>query len=299
MAGAFTAVDLSQLPVPDSVDRLDFETIFADMLADLIARAPEFTALVESDTVYKVLEVCAFRELLLRQKANDDIQAVMLATALGDDLENIAARYDVERLLIQAGDPDAVPPIPDLYEDDEALRRRTQLAFEGFSTAGPKGAYIFHSLSADARVLDANAESLEPGKVSVAVLARAGTGEAPQDLLDVVDAALSDEDVRPLTDQVEVVSADILEFQVAATLKFYSGPDSAAVMAAVRAALQSYLDDSQRLGRDIAVSGLYRALHQPGVQSAFLTQPATNIVAAWNQAPLCTLVTLTDGGVDE
>lgn len=68
MAGGFTAVDLSQLPAPSVVETLDFETILQAMLDDLLARDPDFSALVESDPAYKILEVAAYRELLLRQR---------------------------------------------------------------------------------------------------------------------------------------------------------------------------------------------------------------------------------------
>ncbi len=66
---AFTAVDLSQLRAPGVIEDLNFETILQGMLADLQARDPEFSALVESDPAFKILQVAAFRELLLRASA--------------------------------------------------------------------------------------------------------------------------------------------------------------------------------------------------------------------------------------
>ena len=35
---AYSAIDLSQLPAPSVIEALDFETILAEMLADLRAR---------------------------------------------------------------------------------------------------------------------------------------------------------------------------------------------------------------------------------------------------------------------
>src|SRR5690606_1403888 len=80
---AISTLDLSLLPAPDVVEALDFETIFAAMLADLQARDPTFDALVESDPAYKVLQVSSFRELLLRQRVNDAARERMLAFASG------------------------------------------------------------------------------------------------------------------------------------------------------------------------------------------------------------------------
>lgn len=299
MAGTYTAIDLSRIAPPDIVEAISFEAVLAAMLADLQARAPEFTALVESDPAYKILEVAAYRETLIRQRVNEGARAVMLAYAGGADLENLAALFGVSRLLIDAGDPDAVPPVPAEYESDTDLRRRTQLALEGFSTAGPRGAYIFHALSADADVLDANATSPEAGDVLVTVLSRTGSGAAGAGLLAAVGAALNDEEVRPLTDHVVVASASVVNYAITATLYFYDGPDRAVVLAAAQAAAQAYAAAQHRIGRDVTLSGVYAALHQPGVQRVALAAPSANITISETQASWCTAITLTDGGVDE
>lgn len=298
MADTYTAIDLSRIAPPDIVEAISFEAVLAAMLADLQARAPEFTALVESDPAYKILEVAAYRETLIRQRVNEGARAVMLAYAGGADLENLAALFGVSRLLISAGDPDAVPPVPIVYESDAELRRRTQLSLEGFSTAGPRGAYIFHALSADADVLDANATSPAAGDVLVTVLSRTGSGAAGSGLLAAVDAALTDDDVRPLTDHVVVASASIVNYAITATLYFYDGPDHAVVLASAQAAAAAYAAAQHRIGRDVTLSGVYAALHQPGVQRVELASPSANVVIGDTQAAWCTAITLTDGGVD-
>ena len=55
----FTAINLAQVAPPDVIEPLDFEQILAAMLADLLERAPELDAQVESEPFMKVLEVCA------------------------------------------------------------------------------------------------------------------------------------------------------------------------------------------------------------------------------------------------
>lgn len=71
----FTAVDLSRLPAPTIVETLDFDTIYGQMLAALQALVPAFDATVESDPVIKLLQVAAYRELLLRARVNDAARA--------------------------------------------------------------------------------------------------------------------------------------------------------------------------------------------------------------------------------
>lgn len=297
----YSAIDLSLLPVPDVVETLDYEVILAAMKADLAARAPEVAAVLalESEPVVKLLEVCAFREVLIRARVNDAAQAVTLARATGTDLDNLAALFGVARLVINPGDPLAVPPVAPTLESDADLRRRAQLALEGFSTAGPEGAYVFHALSADGDVLDVSATSPSPGDVLVTVLSRTGSGTAPAPLLATVQAALNADDVRPLCDNVVVQSAAIVSYAITATLFFYPGPDSAVVMAAAQAAATAYAAAQHRIGRDVTISGLHAALHQPGVQRVVLTSPSAALTIGSAQASWCTAITLINGGVDE
>lgn len=290
MSSGFTAIELPQIPFPGVIDTLDFEVILAEMLADLRSRDSEFTSLVESDPAYKVLEVAAFREVLIRQKGNDQAKAVMLAYAVGTDLDNLVANFNVQRLVVDAGDPDAVPPVPPTFETDDELRRRALLAWEGLSTAGSVGSYIFHSLTADPDVKDASAISPTPGAVLVSVLSRSGNGSAPADVVESVDAALSEETVRPLTDNVTVQAASVNEYAIEAELTLYPGPDGQVVRDAAESAAQKYADDNHRLGRDITRSGIFSALHQPGVQNVVITSPASDITNDRTQASFCTSV---------
>lgn len=299
MAGSFTAVDLSQVPAPDVIETVDFEAILAEMLADLQARDPSFTALLESDPAYKILQVAAYRETLLRQRINEAGRAVMLAYATGADLDNLAALLGVTRLVLDPGNPEALPPVPPTMESDADFRRRTTLALEGFSTAGPRGAYLFHAISASPSVADAGVDSPAPGVVRVSVLSRDGDGTASSALLSAVTSALNAESVRPLTDTVQVQTAEIVPYQIQATLYFLSGPDSSVVMARAEAAIADHVASLRKVGRDVTVSGIYAALHQPGVQRVELAQPVASISIASTQAAFCTAITLTDGGVDE
>jgi phage-related baseplate assembly protein len=292
-----TAVDLSQLPAPAVVEAISFEQIFADMLADLRVRDDTFTALTESDPSYKVLQVAAYREMLLRQRVNDGAKAVMLPYARGTDLDNLGAFYNVERLTLDAGDPSR--GVPKVMESDEDYLRRIRLSPEGFSVAGPEGAYIFHALSASPDVLDASATSPSPGQVLVTVLSRTGNGTAPQATLDAVAAALSSVKVRPLTDEVIVQSAEIIPYRVVGTRYTLAGPDSAVVLNNSDRNLAKFVVDTHKLGRDITRSGLDAAIHVPGMQRVDLASPTDRIVISRTQAAYCTAIDLRYGGNDE
>lgn len=296
MAGAYTNVNLSQLPAPDVVEQIDFEVILAQMLAKLVELMPEFTALVESDPAYKILEVCAYREVLIRQRANESAKAVMLAFAREGDLDQLGANVNVQRLVITPADPTTVPPTEAVMESDDDFRARIQLSFEGYTTAGSEGSYIYHAISADGDVRDASAISPIPGDVVVSVLSRTGDGTALPALLAKVTAALNAEDIRPMTDRVTVQSATIVPFAVEAVLTMYPGPDADVIRDAAMAALAKYIDSVHRIGYDVTRSGIMAALHQPGVQNVTLSQPSADIAIDDTEASYCTAENVTVAG---
>lgn len=294
---SYTPIDLSTLPAPSVVEPLSFEAILAAMLADLQARDPAFSALVESDPAFKILEVAAYREMLIRQRVNDGARAVMLAYSTGADLENLAGLFGVTRQIIDPGDPTAIPPVPATLETDASLRYRTQLALEGLSTAGPEGAYRFHALAVDG-VKDVGIQGppdTDPGEVLVTVLAQAGDGTAGAPLQTAVAAALNAENVRPLTDQVTVQAAAIVNYEIIATIYIGTGPDPDAVLASALASAQAFVEARHRVGADVRLSALFAALHVAGVERVELEAPGivADLVIGATSAPYCTDINLT------
>lgn len=298
---SFTAIDLSTLTAPDVVEQIDYKTILAAMVADLQARDSSFTALVESDPAWKILEVAAYREMLVRQRANDAARACMLAFATGNDLAQLGAIFGVTRKTITPADEEAVPPVAAVIESDSDFRYRITLALEGLSTAGPEGSYLYHTLKSEsvksARIT--GPPDMDPGEVLVTLLGATGNGSVASDVIDEVAAILNDEDVRPLTDHVTVQSATIIPYTVSATIYTFAGPDSAVVMAKATAALQAYVSSLHRIGFNVPLSGIYAALHVEGVQRVVLSEPLANIEVDFESAAYCTGIELTYGGVAE
>ena len=293
-------INLSTLPPPQIVEIPDFEAIVADMKANLVRAIPELSAVLalESEPLVKAFEVFAYRELILRSRVNDAAKGVMLAYAQGADLDNLAAFYGVVRHIVQAADVTTIPPTAEILEDDESYRARIQLAPEGFSVAGPIGAYRFHAKSADPSVKDVGVSSPNAGQVLVTILSTQFDGAADDALLDSVLSALNDEDVRPLTDHVIAQSAHIIHYEVEAKITLYEGPDSALVKDEAQRAVEKYVDDNHRLGHDITISGLHAALHQAGVQNVKLISPKDTIIAGANSAAHCTNINIVVGGRD-
>jgi phage-related baseplate assembly protein len=364
MSNTYTAVDVSQLPFPGIVESLSFDNIYAQMRnqmnglqpllfntqrepvileAELITssngdkyfRVP-FTGEdkllnleLESDASARQLQIVAYREMIMRQRVNEACKGVMLAHAVKADLEQIGARFNVFRLLITPAHE--TNNIEAVYESDDDLRRRIQLSSEGFSTAGPEGAYIFHTLSADSNIKDASAQAPTfnlvsvsqaikdqlpagaivivpnddagltdpmPGDVAVTVLSHDNNGAADTTLQNTVRTKLYEEDVRPMTDRPRVRGANIIEYEINATLYTYAGPDSDVVLNNAITQAQAFAAANHKLGRDITVSAIYAALHQAGVQRVD-TDFSQNIICDRSQAAYCTKINITHGGVAE
>ena len=293
----FNAIDLSQLPAPAVVEELDFETIYEARKARLIELYPECEPYLqyESDPLVKDLQQQAYQEMVLRGKINDAARAVMPAFATGSDLDHAASRYRLTRLELDPGDPTATPPVPPVMESDERLRYRLQLSREGYSTAGPDGAYLFHALSANGQVRDVAVDSPEPVEVVITVLGTEGDGTPDQTVLDDVAAALNDKEVRPLTDEVTIQAAEIIPYSVTVTLYFYPTTAVQPALDEVQSRLGSYIAPSRPLGKDVTLSGLIAAATVPGIQDVELDM-ANNLVIEPHQAGYCTGITLINGG---
>ena len=244
-------IDLSQLPPPEVIEPLDYETILAEMIADYVRRYPEFTAFVESEPAIKQFETAAYREMLLRWRINEAAKQNMLAFAEKSNLDHLVALAGVKR---QPG------------ESDERLLRRFRLSLEALSVAGPRGAYEFHALSADPRVKDARITTPVPGTVRLVIVGGDNADGLPDAaLVTKVKNALDDAIKRPLTDTVEVLAARNICYQVAVTIHIEQGPDRELVKAAAEKAILAYLLAQHRVGGVVHKSAITGAAQAPGV----------------------------------
>jgi len=271
-------IDLSRLPAPDIVETIDYEAILGEMLADLRNRDSEFDALVESDPAYKILEVAAYREVILRQRVNDAAKAVMLAYASGADLDQIGAGVDVVRV-------DG--------ESDDRYRSRVQMSWERLSTAGPAKSYRYWGFSVGNAVKDIGVYSPTPGCVRVVVLGADGDGVPSPDLLAEVDEAVSSDERRPLTDTVETVAVQIVRYNVTASLELYPGVAAEPVIEEAQSKVQAVVDDLHLIDEDIMLSRVVSALHVGGVKSVDLVSPSEDLLIDCSQAGYCSGISLT------
>lgn len=294
-----STITLSQLPQPNVIEVLDYETILAERKAYFVSLYPAdqqaaiaATLALESEPITKLLQENAYRELILRQRINDAAVANMLAWAKGSDLDNLVANWKVQRLIIQPGDDTATPPVPEIKEDDEALILRALMAWDGLSVAGPTGAYEYFALSADGKVADAKGSSPAPAEALVTILSTEGDGTANATLIAKVTQALSHEDKRPVADRLTVQSAGIIHYTITAKLHIDSqGAEADVVLQAARDRLAAFINPRRRIGVEVPRSAIDAALHVQGLRKVDLIGWA-DITPSATQAAYCTAFTV-------
>ena len=276
------APELAGLPTPQVLETLRFETVFDALLRDFQMRYPQYSALLASDPAIKLIEVAAYRELLLRARINEAARANLLAFAVGNDLEHLGAFYGVTRLP---------------QEQDEPLRRRIRARIMGFANAGGAAHYRYWALSASPEVADVAVDSPGPGRVRISVLPTGHSDTVPEALLETVRATVLRDDVRVLTDTVEVVPVSLVPVTVSAQIWLY--PDTPlAVFEGLAPRLTRELAQAAVLGWDLTLSWLIGQLQQPGIHKVALNEPATDIRIHSTQAVRLTDVQLTFAGRD-
>lgn len=323
---------LKDLPYPKIIEELDYEKLLSEYEELFKSYFKEEITLLESDPIKAVLEALAYREMILRARINEAIEATFLHYAKGSDLDNVVGSsylirrlegekptakvefelntllsYDViipkgaifsnenadlaklkEDVLIKKGTSKAQgvleleefiqsketktellqTPLPFVTtikqlepfsggasaESDESLRERAVMSVHRFSTAGSEKGYIYHGLSASAKVSSIKAINDGAGRVKV-IIKSDDEGTAA-----IVEEYLSHDEVRPLTDTLSVELARERTFIVSARLSLLELSLANEVSSKINA-LQKDFD----LSVDLALGFIYKCLHQEGV----------------------------------
>ena len=160
-------------------------------------------------------------------------------------------------------------------EDDGRFRERIRLSIERFTNAGSRQAYIFHTLSAHQDIQDVEVFSPAPGQVKAVFILR--NGELPDsNMLELVRAYLSDEKVRPLTDQVIVSAPQLVQYDIAFT--YYVNKKDSAKASFIRKQVERAVQDfihwtKTKIGRDILPEELIKRVNQAGAYRIDLISP--------------------------
>jgi len=156
-------------------------------------------------------------------------------------------------------------------EGDERYRERIWLSRERRTTAGSRLMYEFYAKSADVRVKGVNVANGGAGVVKVCY-------HANEDITDIVKNYLNADEIRPLTDLVEVEKAIVKEVLIEATLiaKDISLVDLKAVKA-------RFKDFEEKFNVFLSVPKIYDLLTDENIVDVDLKSPLKAIKTEFNE----------------
>lgn len=160
-------------------------------------------------------------------------------------------------------------------EDDESFAERIYLAPSSYSVAGPPDSYIYHVMSYSTSIGDVEVTSPTPCVVEVRFLM--ADGSLPEEsVIESIYDLLYDGNVRPLSEQVNVMAPSEQEFDIDLTYYINQSNSStaSAIQAAVESAIEEYIEwQTCTIGRDVNPSALTQLIVAAGAKRVEIASP--------------------------
>lgn len=161
--------------------------------------------------------------------------------------------------------------------DDTTYYELMRQSLEAYSTAGPKGAYEYHAKSVSSDIADVCAINPldKPGYVNIFAVMQDGS-IADDGTKKAILEACNDDKVRPLTDIVEVLDPEEVDFDVEITYYIDRSTEKPVsdITISVEAAAAEYVKwQIGKIGRDINPSKLYWLLRDTGIKRVDVKSP--------------------------
>jgi phage-related baseplate assembly protein len=185
------------------------------------------------------------------------------------------------------------------WEEDEAYADRIRQAPEGFSVAGPEGAYKYWAKTASQLIIDVDVSSPSDGVVVIRPLLKDG-GIPGGEILESVSSVLNDKKIRPLTDHVQVLAPETISYNLSLTYWVEEAQSSilGSIQSNVETAVQNYINwQKSKLGRDIDPSELIMQVKMAGAKRVELLAPSYAKLEG-SQVALANQMTINFGGLE-
>ena len=194
----------------------------------------------------------------------------------------------------------------DVPDDDEYYRLLVD-SNNLFSTAGAIRTYVYHAQEVSKEIQDIVVNSPTPGVVKI--YAMVANAPASSGMKALILAACNAEEVRPLTDYVQVDDPEVVSYDIDVT--YYQSTDSkksASELAAdVQLAVDRYIEwQAGKMGRDINPSKLIQLIVEAGAKRVVVTSPTFTHLNDGKSTPVTApdlavvdTVTITNGGYED
>ena len=184
-------------------------------------------------------------------------------------------------------------------EADESYRERIREIPESFTTAGSSGAYAFWTKTASTNIIDVKVHS--PSATNVDIYIWTNIGAVSQELKEKVKAVLNEENVRPLTDNVNIKEPNKINYSI--DFDYYIDKDNETLVNVIKSnvdkTVQEYVEwQKEKIGKDINPDELIKRLKIAGVKRAVLRNPTFQKLD-FNQVAINNGITSNYQGVEE
>lgn len=186
-------------------------------------------------------------------------------------------------------------------EDDEAFRERIFLAPAAYSVAGPEAAYVYWAKTYSPAITDVNAVT-EEGSAVVQIRFLMDGAIPSAAMVQNLEEYLADENIRPLTDMVEVSAptASSFNINVSYCINKSDRNRAATIQAAVTEAVNNYTKwQTEKIGRDINPSKLTELMMAAGAKRVVVTSPTYTVIDNEHVAAIGTTNTVYNGLEDD
>lgn len=243
---------------------------------------------------------------------------------IGDTFVDVPVRCQTAGVIGNGYEPGQINTVVDLYDyydhcenitvsdggadraTDDEYYELMRASMDAYSCAGARGGYIYWAKQVSTEIADVVANSPTPGVVKIYVL-MGGGALAGEEMKGEVLAACSEDEKRPLTDQVFVEDAEVVPYDINFTYYLQTGrtKSAAEITAAVNAAVEKYIAwQHAKLGRDINPDELREYLYHTGIKRIELTSPAFTVLRDGKdktvpQVAVVGTVTITNGGYED
>lgn len=184
-------------------------------------------------------------------------------------------------------------------EADESYRERIREIPESFTTAGSSGAYAFWTKTASTNIIDVKVHS--PSATNVDIYIWTDIGAVSQELKEKVKAVLNEENVRPLTDNVNIKEPNKINYSI--DFDYYIDKDNETLVNVIKSnvdkTVQEYVEwQKEKIGKDINPDELIKRLKIAGVKRVVLRNPVFQKLN-FNQVAINNRITSNYQGVEE
>jgi phage-related baseplate assembly protein len=288
-------IDLSRLPAPNAIEPLDYETLqsaFVDRFVAVWAAAraldpslPDYDVqTLETDPAIIVSQAWSYLRLIDRARVNDAVRAVLAPLAKGDDLDNVVARANIERLTVVP----ATESTRAVMESDERLLLRYLLAFSR-PAAGTRERYLFEAYTAlpllHHAAVNGRAVHGRRGDIDIVLAGPEGRDLTEEEMYVVKERLLAD-DVKPEAVSVICLRAQRTLYDFAGALAVAKGPDPTAVTSEAAARVRIAAKERMKIGGFVPINSLVGAIYGPGVLRASATSPAADVAGSPYAIPI-------------